>query len=92
MFANSAATARIPSGFEFIRNKESRNAGKKPVHGFMVSLSKPGCGCLVPAGKATALPRHPAGAAQAFMDCGDMSPLSKRRHVGALQRRTSASG
>jgi hypothetical protein len=32
----------------------------------------------------------PAGAAQAFMDCGDMSPLSKRRHVGALQRRTRA--
>ena len=23
-------------------------------------------------------------------DCGDMSPLSKRRHVGALQRRTRA--
>jgi hypothetical protein len=32
----------------------------------------------------------PAGAAQAFMDCGDMSPLSKRRHVGALQSRTRA--
>ena len=33
----------------------------------------------------------PAGATQAFMDCGDMSPLSKRRRVGALQRRTRAS-
>ena len=31
---------------------------------------------------------NPAGAAPAFMDCGDMSPLSKRRRVGALQRRT----
>jgi hypothetical protein len=58
IFANSAAAARIPSGFEFIRNEESRNAGEKPVHGFMGSLSKPSCGCLVPAGKATALPRR----------------------------------
>jgi hypothetical protein len=40
MFANSAAAARIPSGFEFIRNEESRNAGAKPVHGFMGSLLK----------------------------------------------------
>ena len=35
---NPAAAARIPSGFEFIRNKESRNAGEKPVHGFKGSL------------------------------------------------------
>ena len=42
IFANSAAAARIPSGFEFIRNEESRNAGEKPVHGFMGSLSKRG--------------------------------------------------
>ena len=39
---NSAAIARIPSWFEFIRNEESRNAGEKPVHGFMGSLSKRG--------------------------------------------------
>src|SRR5208282_788853 len=46
---NPAAAARIPSGFEFIRNEESRNAGAKPVHGFMGSLSKPSCACLIPA-------------------------------------------
>jgi hypothetical protein len=39
-FPNSAATARIPSGLEFIRNEESRKAGAKPVHGFLGSLSK----------------------------------------------------
>jgi len=42
IFANSTAAARIPSGFEFIRNEESKNAGAKPVHGFMGSLSKRG--------------------------------------------------
>jgi hypothetical protein len=39
-FANSAAAARNPSRFEFIRNEESRNAGEKLVHGFMGSLLK----------------------------------------------------
>jgi len=42
LHTNSAAAASIPSWFEFIRNEESRNAGEKPVHGFMGSLSKRG--------------------------------------------------
>jgi hypothetical protein len=108
IFANSAAAARIPSGFEFIRNEESRNAGEKPVHGFMGSLSKrefiqrllTSSPTSITNGFAGVWFRHekplrfragPAGATQAFMDCGDMSPLSKRRRVGALQRRTRAS-
>jgi hypothetical protein len=43
-FANSATTARIPSWFEFIRDEESRNAGEKPVHGFMGGLRVSGSG------------------------------------------------
>jgi hypothetical protein len=39
LHTNSAAAASIPSWFDFIRNEESRNAGEKPVHGFLGSLS-----------------------------------------------------
>jgi len=45
------------------------------------------CGWLVPHEKPLRFRAGPAGAAPAFMDCGDMSPLSKRRPVGAVQRR-----
>ena len=46
MSKNSAAAARIPSWFEFIRRPRL----------FGLPLSGGFCGCLVPAGKATALP------------------------------------
>jgi hypothetical protein len=72
----NAAAARIPSGFEFLRHPRllacSFQAG---FAGGWFGHEKP-----------LRFRATPAGAAQAFMDCGDMSLLTTRRHGGALQR------
>jgi len=86
MFAYFAAAAKIPSWFEIIRNEESRNAGEKPVHGFMGSLSKPSCGCLVPAGKATALPRRSRRSRSSPSGTGKSSGCASRPHIFQLAR------
>jgi hypothetical protein len=77
MLANFATAARFPSGYEFIRRP--RLLGHPCPAGF--------AGVWFRQEKPLRFRAGPAGAAQAFMDCGDMSPLSKRRHVGAVQRR-----
>jgi len=77
MFANSTVAARIPSGFEFLRRP--RLLGRPFQAGF--------AGGWFRHEKPLRFRAGPAGAAPAFMDCGDMSPLSKRRPVGAVQRR-----
>jgi hypothetical protein len=77
-----ATTARIPSWFEFIRRP--RLLGRPCQAGF--------AGVGFRHEKPLRFRAGPAGAAQAFMDCGDMSPLSKRRHGVEPENRNTNRG